>query len=939
MLDIRYRNEQLMVFWEPLSENSIVPAAPPIKHLINSMLPICRWKKWLTVSIVLSLLGATITMARNKRIRLFSSPPSLEEVRAEGALRSSFKNHQTRSVGTETPQPKLEAFRQDIQPVLKETCFKCHGPKKQKGDFRVDTLNPDLFQGGDVDWWLDVMDVLTNSEMPPEDEEEMADEDRGKVIEWLASEIQVASQVRRSEQGHSSFRRMTRYEYNYALQDLLGLPYDFARDLPPETHSEDGFENSSEMLQMSVMQFETYRELGRKALQKATVRGEQPETLYYGITMDQGAAQMEEVFDADVEKAKKTNTDNPERLKKALENVASKHDFNSNNTHFKNLLTNKGIKATWRYSRAKQSYSPSLAKPKVPAFSPDVLIIPVGKEQTMDLGDFLPDTGIFRVRVRASHVSSKEERFPSLRLMFGNQPSNNSETTVRVRHPDVLIQASPEDPQFYQWDVPLSEYPRNLYRGVNEMGITPNPTEYIVFQNVTQILTESSKADIQIDYLEVTTPYYEQWPPESHTRIFIKSKNKANEPAYAKDVLTNFMPRAWRRSVTDSEIDQKLSLFSKLRPLSIDFQEAMIEVLATVLASPKFLYLVQSDPDSHGVQDLTDYELATRLSMFLWSSTPDDELLELARKGKLNDSRVLTHQTKRMLADPRSQRFAKHFVRQWLGMQLLDFLKVEEESYPDFDTELKEAMQQEPIVFFQEVLEKNHSVMNFLHADYSLVNERLARHYGLSEIYGNHFQKVKLNPADQRGGLMTQAGLLAMNSDGKDSHPLKRGIWMLERLLNDPPPAPPAVVPEIDLTDPEIAKLTLKERIENHRNDAACFSCHAKIDPWGIAFENFDAVGSWRDEINDVPVDASSLLFNDQKLNGIDGLKRFLLANRQDQFCRSMVHKLTTYALGRPLTFSDRAGIDEITVNLRNKEDRLGELIVLIINSDLFKTK
>ena len=189
-----------------------------------------------------------------------------------------------------------------------------------------------------------------------------------------------------------------------------------------------------------------------------------------------------------------------------------------------------------------------------------------------------------------------------------------------------------------------------------------------------------------------------------------------------------------------------------------------------------------------------------------------------------------------------------------------------------------------------------------------------------------------------RGGLLTQAGLLAMNSDGKDSHPLKRGIWVLERLLNDPPPPPPAAVPVIDLADPEIAKLTLKQRIENHRDQAACRSCHAKIDPWGIAFENFDAVGSWRTQINGNPVDASSLLFNGQKLEGIDGLKRFLLENRQDQFARAMVYKLTTYALGRPLTFGDRAGVDQITADLRQQGDGLATMITVIVTSELFQS-
>ena len=220
-----------------------------------------------------------------------------------------------------------------------------------------------------------------------------------------------------------------------------------------------------------------------------------------------------------------------------------------------------------------------------------------------------------------------------------------------------------------------------------------------------------------------------------------------------------------------------------------------------------------------------------------------------------------------------------------------------------------------------------------------MANERLAQHYEVSGVYGNDFRRITLGSQERRGGLLTQAGLLAMNSDGKDSHPLKRGIWMLERLLNDPPPPPPPAVPEIDLTDPEIAKLTLKERIEDHRNDIACMSCHAKIDPWGIAFENFDAVGRWRTEVQGKPVDATSHLFNGQKIEGMAGLKRFLLLNRQDQFVRAMVHKMTTYAIGRPLAFGDRSDVDVITSEVRKRGDGLATMVQQIVVSDLFRTR
>jgi hypothetical protein len=229
--------------------------------------------------------------------------------------------------------------------------------------------------------------------------------------------------------------------------------------------------------------------------------------------------------------------------------------------------------------------------------------------------------------------------------------------------------------------------------------------------------------------------------------------------------------------------------------------------------------------------------------------------------------------------------------------------------------------------------------MDFLHSDYAVVNERLAAHYRIPAVRGPHFRKVPIDSKTPRGGLLTNAAVLAMNSDGTDSHPLKRGVWMLERILHDPPPPPPPNVPEVDLTDPEILKMTLKERIADHRNKPACISCHSRIDPWGIAFENYDALGSFRTRIKDKPVDATSELFNKHTLAGMEGLKRYLLTDRQDQFCRAMVHKMTAYALGRPLSFGDHADIDNLTTLWRTDGDRLGDLIHLIVNSEIFASR
>ena len=480
--------------------------------------------------------------------------------------------------------------------------------------------------------------------------------------------------------------------------------------------------------------------------------------------------------------------------------------------------------------------------------------------------------------------------------------------------------------------MPLTEAPRNAFRATHKLGQLPNPAEFLELRN-----TSSTPVSILIDYVEIIAPVLDEWPPKSHTHIFFERKQGVDEKTYAREVLTRFMSRAWRRPVSASEVDQKLALYGKLRPQCEDFQEAMVEVLASVISSPKFLYLVRAGEERKGGQRLSGFELATRLSFFLWSSQPDEELMGLARQGKLSDVKVLQEQTKRLLSDPKSQRFARHFTRQWLGMEELDYLKFDAKAYGKVDPLLVDAMKQEPVALFAEMLRHNRQVMDFLHSDYALVNDRLARHYGLPQVFGDQLRKVKLSPEITRGGLLGQAGLLAMNSNGKDSNPLKRGVWLLENLLNDPPPPPPPAVPEIDLADPEILKLTLKQRMEDHRDDPACYSCHSKIDPWGIAFENFDALGQWRDKIDGQPVDAASMLFNKDELHGMKGLKDYLLAKRQDQFARAMTHKLAAYALGRSLTFGDRSQVDRVTADLRKKGDGLADLVFLIVKSDLFQ--
>ena len=852
-----------------------------------------------------------------------STKPSLQDLKRIGANRSNY-GQRSSAQKQKAPEADLKVFQDEILPILEYACFDCHGPSEQEANIRVDKLDPDLLQGQDVDWWLEVFSVISKGEMPPPEEITLASRDRAKLIEWLSTEIQNASNARRNERRLTSFRRMTRYEYSYALQDLLNLPFDFAADLPPDPHSEEGFANSSEMLHLSTIQLGIYRDSARKALQRAIVFGEKPEPIFWGVSMTQASGRERKKQDEERRKILEKHKDAPDKLEQALARHSEKLRRVPSDTHYKELGSAWTARASWSYGGAKYAWSPSESKPEAPEQIQHVAILPPGKRLIVELGDRIPDRGPMRVRVRAARATA-DERAPSLQLEFGWQASNDSDASVRVSQYDQLIEADSTVPKFYQWDISLGEvYPRNSVRNINKMGDLPSPSEFLKFVN-----SSDQEGSVQIDYVEVSAPAYQQWPPESHQRLFPASEHQGrNETEYARELLVRFLPRAWRRPVTALEIETKLQLFSAVRATSNNFPSAMLEVYANVLASPNFLYLGRTRNEMEDSNRLLEFDLATRLTMFLWSSAPDQELFDLAQSGKLAETQVYESQVDRLLADHRSERFVKHFVRQWLDLQLLDYLDVDRERYPHFDVSLKEAMQQEPVAFFQELLRGNESVLELLHSGFTMANERLARHYGLPDVYGNHLRRVALGPEHSRGGLLTQPGLLAMNSDGKDSHPLKRGIWLLESLLNDPPPPPPPAVPEIDLADPEIAKLTLKERIEDHRNDPACLSCHQKIDPWGIAFEDFDAVGSFRREIEGRPVESTSQLFNGQVLAGMDGLKRYLLEHRQDQFVRAMVYKISTYALGRPLNFGDRSAIDDITSRVRQKGDGLATLFV-----------
>lgn len=845
------------------------------------------------------------------------TPITLKAAREQGRAESRFLK-ESRPVVTATkavPMANVALFHESIEPVLTKSCLVCHGPEKSEGRLRIDQLNPDLLAGPDVERWREILAALSKSEMPPEDASDyaLADADRGRIVDWLSGELNSASLVRRHRQEHSSFRRLTNYEYNYALQDLLGLPYALPNKLPPETASEDGFKNSSELLQMSVSQFQTYREIGLNALRRATVSGERPQAVTYIISMPEEFAKVE------ANKDDKAADGNPEKKRKPRNQQQLFHRETGESIPF---------------AAGKTMPRTDAVVGQTPPVSPVVLVLPRNNELKLDLDRFLPDEGIMRVRIRAGRSSMAPDEYASLRLIFSAHTSNDANFTEVISERDIPITAPAEKPEFIHFDIPLSDIQRNPFRHLETTF--PRRDEFLHIRNISNAPGGEDSLQVLIDHIEIVAPFYEQWPPKSHTEIFFASDNKSDEQIYGREVLTRFLKKVWRRPVSAQDVDPFMTLLGKYRPEFATFEEAMVEVLATALATPEFLYVTQraSSGETKSPARISEFELANRLAVFLWSSIPDDELLSLAERGTLHEPDVLAAQVNRMLADPRASRFSQNFVEQWLGLDRMSSV-----THIAADDPLRAAMLEEPVAFFNEALKHNGSVIDFIHSDYAVVNERLAAHYRIPGVYGPHFRRVPITPQTHRGGLLTSAAIMTMNSDGKDSHPLKRGVWMLKRFLDDPPPPPPPNVPEVDLTDPEILKMTLRERIINHRNKPACLSCHSRIDPWGIAFENYDALGAFRTHVNDQPVDAASELFNRQTLAGIDGLKRYLLLDRQDQFAGAMVHKLSAYALGRPLSFGDNADIENLTSQFRRHDDRLGDLIHLIVSSDLFLSK
>ncbi len=431
-------------------------------------------------------------------------------------------------------------------------------------------------------------------------------------------------------------------------------------------------------------------------------------------------------------------------------------------------------------------------------------------------------------------------------------------------------------------------------------------------------------------------PYNHPGPklPETHTRIMTHKPDLKDRDA-AREIVTRFATRAFRRPVKPEEVERFLKLYDKSEKSGERFEKRIRLALSGVLVSPHFLFRVELDPanaKAGTAYPINDYELASRLSYFLWSSLPDDALFALAAKGELRQN--LDAQVKRMLKDPKSAAFVQNFAGQWLTIRKLAEVNPDPKVFPRFDEELRSAMYRETEMFFDAILREDRSILDFLDADFSFVNERLAKHYGITGVKGPEFRRVKLPP--NRGGILTQASILTLTSNSTRTAPVKRGKFVLEQILNTPPPPPPPDVPNLPL-EKELTG-SLRQIMEQHRTNPVCASCHQRMDPIGFAFEHFDAIGAWRDKDGKFAIDPSGVLPDGKTFNGPDGLKA-LLKGKKDVFGRCLTEKVLTYGLGRGLEFYDRCAVDKIQQVLDKNDYRFSILLLEVVKSEPFQMR
>ena len=788
------------------------------------------------------------------------------------------------SIGAAAQAP-TDANAHQAEATLSRYCVACHNPSVRNADLNLHGLDLQAV-GEQSDSWERVITKLRTRTMPPVGQPRPTDETYDALAGWLESRIDQHAAANPNPGRTDAFHRLNRAEYANAVRDLLALEVDVNALLPADDIGRSGFDNIADALTVSPALMERYLSAARKTARLAV--GETPLTpvahnYYVPIQLWQS-----DQMSADLPFGSRGG-------------VAARHYFPVSGEYDLEVRLHRNYVNYVRGMGSRHELQVRLDGSLVRTFTfggqePDVLQAPASYA-----GNQFGDPAWEQYMLFADS---------NLRVRFEAEAGRHIVGVSFVRkfsEPEGVLQ--------------------------------PRQT---VFASAVNEMRDGNAA---VERVAITGPFESRGPGDtpSRRRLFTCAP-AADEKACARETLSSLARFAYRRPVAAADVDTLMGFYRSGRGGG-GFDAGIQLALERLLISPDFLFRIERDPADRApasVYQLSDIELASRMSFFLWSSIPDAELLEVAEHGDLRDPAMIEQQTRRMLADPKAKALVANFAGQWLYLRNLRGVVPDGATFPEWDENLREAFLRETELFVGSLIREDRSMLDLLRADYTFANERLAKHYGIPRVYGSHFRRVQLDGelAQRRGGILGHGSLLTVTSYPNRTSPVLRGKWLLANILGTPPPPPPADVPDLPDRGDSGQAATVRERLERHRADPACAGCHAPMDPLGFALENYDAVGKWRTTADaGLPVDASGVLPDGTRFEGPQGLRALLLDSRREQFVAAVTEKLLAYAIGRGTEFYDRPSVRGITRSAAAADYRWSSIIVGIVGSTPFRMR
>jgi hypothetical protein len=803
----------------------------------------------------------------------------------------------------------LPGFQASVLPFFKANCTDCHGEFESKGDISLHDLNGDLSKGNDLDLWDKVLNMLESGEMPPEGEPQPAEADRQAVAKWIEAGLRDHVNKTGQRARVPTARRLTNFEYQNTMRDLLGFELKLIDNLSEDPIKPYKFNNTAEFMLIGPEQMDRYTENARRAMASAIVAPGEPE-------VHKTVREWKPL-------------DPPERGLRYDE-------IGINGNRRNSAASGMGLKS-W------------------------------------------PKTGEYRIRVKAAAILPEGINQVPLRLVMGYNLGENSSMLQMEAVGTLHLSNSADNVTEFEFRGRIENHPERPSKGSGPPTMTITPQ--LLFDNgqLNDRLDPLAMPRAIVQSIEFEAPVTDVWPPKHHTQILFDSPLRETDPtAYAREVLQRFMSRAYRRPVTTDELDRFTKIYDIYAAEFDTLEQAMRETLAMVLISPQFLYHTTAQEGVASGQ----FELASKLSYFLWGSMPDEQLLKLAADGKLDNSAVIDQQVRRLLADDRSADFIDNFTTQWLSIEKLKSVSINKSLYPRFlylvangeraGTEvpyrptIRDYMHEETVGFIAELVKQNASVLNIVDSDFAYLNEPLAAHYGVEGVQGIQLRPVAIKPDDRLGGLLTHGSVLVGNSTGSAPHPIYRAVWLREAILGDEVKPPPAEVPALSDSAGDSAEtaVTIKDLLAQHRTVESCNDCHVRLDPWGIPFERYNAIGKFQSlvpkegvrvrgfnkemdkdltgyneylqSIYTIEVEANARVPHGPEINGMQELKTYLLSEKKEEIAENVLRRLLTYGIGRELTYRDRFAVEELLQQTKKNEYKLQDMIVAICQSETF---